>query len=189
MTLESVWTWLFWGWVALEVVIGVATRTRRGGGAIHDRSSQIILWVVIVGSIVVCQSIAPHRMRNLPGAATWLLPVSLLVLVAGLVIRIVAIATLGKAFSANVAIRPEQRVLRHGIYRVVRHPSYMGMLVVFVAVGLNAGTWMSLGVVLVLTTLAILYRIHIEEEVLRGAFGEDYAAYCRTTKRLIPGIF
>jgi protein-S-isoprenylcysteine O-methyltransferase Ste14 len=65
----------------------------------------------------------------------------------------------------------------------------MGMLVVFVAVGLNAGNWMSLGVVLVLTTLAILYRIHIEEEVLRGAFGEDYAAYCRTTKRLIPGIF
>jgi len=189
MTLESVWTWLFWGWVALEVVIGVATRTRRGGGAIHDRSSQIILWVVIVGSIVVCQSIAPHRMRNLPGAATWLLPVSLLVLVAGLVIRIVAIATLGKAFSANVAMRTGQKLQRSGLYSLVRHPSYLGLELILLAFGLHSRTWACFAVFFVPPSLAVLYRIHIEEIALRLAFGADYEEYCRSTKRLIPGIY
>jgi len=35
----------------------------------------------------------------------------------------------------------------------------------------------------------VLHRIRIEEEALRGIFGDEYDQYCRTTKRLVPGIF
>jgi protein-S-isoprenylcysteine O-methyltransferase Ste14 len=113
----------------------------------------------------------------------------LALLIAGLVVRIAAIVTLGRAFSANVAIRTEQTVQRAGLYRLVRHPSYLGMEIIFLAAGLHAHNWISLGILLVLPTIGVLARIRVEEAALLGAFGEDYADYMRTTKRLIPGVY
>jgi protein-S-isoprenylcysteine O-methyltransferase Ste14 len=103
--------------------------------------------------------------------------------------RTVAIVTLGKAFSVNVAIRSAQKVQRAGLYRIVRHPSYLGMELGFLAIGLWTRNWACLVWVFVLPTLAILYRIHVEEAALREAFGEEYADYSRVTKRLFPGVY
>jgi len=111
------------------------------------------------------------------------------VLVAGLVIRWIAIVSLGKAFSANVAIRPTQSIYQSGLYRFVRHPSYSGLLLVFVAVALHERNWLAAAVVLVPTTAALLYRIHVEEAALHQAFGPQYEAYSKRTKRLIPAIY
>ena len=110
-------------------------------------------------------------------------------MLAGLAIRLTAIFTLGKSFSANVAIRTEQTIQRTGLYRFVRHPSYLGLLLIFLAVGLRTRNWASLAMVLIPTTLVLLYRISIEEPALREHFFEDFAAYSRETKRLIPGVF
>jgi len=49
--------------------------------------------------------------------------------------------------------------------------------------------WACLALMLIAPTLAVLYRIHIEEQALLGAFGAEYADYSRTTKRLIPGVY
>ncbi len=114
---------------------------------------------------------------------------SLLVLISGITVRAAAIITLGRAFSVNVAIRDEQRLKRDGLYRFVRHPSYLGIEIAFFAIGLNSGNWACLLWILLLPTLGLVYRIHVEEQVLRSAFGGEYAAYCKTTKRLIPGLF
>jgi len=48
---------------------------------------------------------------------------------------------------------------------------------------------MCLAVVPIPPTLAVLYRIQVEESALLLAFGSDYEVYSRTTKRLIPGIY
>jgi protein-S-isoprenylcysteine O-methyltransferase Ste14 len=71
----------------------------------------------------------------------------------------------------------------------VRHPSYLGLEICFLAVGLHTGNWACLALMLIAPTLAVLYRIHIEEQALLGAFGAEYADYSRTTKRLIPGVY
>jgi protein-S-isoprenylcysteine O-methyltransferase Ste14 len=60
---------------------------------------------------------------------------------------------------------------------------------VFLAVGLNARNWLSFALALVPTTAALLYRIHIEEAALTAAFGDEYVAYCKHTKRLLPGLY
>jgi protein-S-isoprenylcysteine O-methyltransferase len=60
---------------------------------------------------------------------------------------------------------------------------------VFVAIALHERNWLAAAVVIILPTLALLYRIHVEEAALREAFGEQYSSYCNTTKRLIPGIY
>jgi protein-S-isoprenylcysteine O-methyltransferase Ste14 len=96
---------------------------------------------------------------------------------------------LGSAFSANVAIRDTQKVRTTGLYHFVRHPSYLGLVLIFLAIGIYSRNWLSLAVTVVPPTVALLYRIHVEEATLREAFGEEYTAYSRTTKRLVPGVF
>jgi protein-S-isoprenylcysteine O-methyltransferase Ste14 len=126
---------------------------------------------------------------DMPGSTTWLLPLALGILILGLGIRAAAIFTLGKAFSANVAVRAGQGLQRSGLYRVVRHPSYLGLEMILLAFALHTRTWACFAVFFIPPTLALLYRIHVEEAALRRAFGADYEDYSRSTKRLIPGLY
>lgn len=189
MTLSLIWQLLFYGWFASEIIVGIVTRTKRSKGQVHDRGSLLILWTVTATSITACQWFSETHARNMFGGAHALKTASVLVLLLGLAIRGTAIFTLGKSFSSNVAIQDSQQITRAGLYRFARHPSYLGLLLVFLAVGLHSRNWVSLAVVLVPTTAALLYRIHVEEIALTKAFGEEYAAYSKTTKRLIPGVY
>ena len=112
-----------------------------------------------------------------------------MVMLVALAIRWTAIFTLGKTFSSNVAIQDSQQITRTGLYRFVRHPSYLGLALVFLAIGLHSRNWISFAVVLLPTIAALLYRIHVEEAALGEAFGEEYAAYSKVTKRLLPGVY
>ena len=57
--------------------------------------------------------------------------------------------SLGRSFSANVAIRAEQRLKSDGLFRYVRHPSYFGLLLVIVAVGLHTHNWIGFAIVVI----------------------------------------
>jgi len=176
-------------WLAGEILIAVLTRTRQGEGKIQDRGTQIILWVVIVASLRIDDWM--HRVFpvDMPGSYSWLRPAAFVILILGLGVRAAAIITLGGAFSVNVATRAGQRLQRRGLYSLVRHPSYLGLELILLAFALHARTWACFAVVLVPPTLAVLYRIHVEETALRLAFGADYEDYSRSTKRLIPGVY
>jgi protein-S-isoprenylcysteine O-methyltransferase Ste14 len=87
-----------------------------------------------------------------------------------------------------VAIQPGHTLVTSGVYGVIRHPSYLGLLI-------NALGWalaFRSGVGVLLTTLLVpplLVRIRAEERLLRDQFGGEYEAYCRRTWRLIPGLY
>ena len=189
MNLESLFNALATVWLVGEILIVVLTQTRRSEGKIQDRGTQIVLWVVIVLSFRIDQWM--HRLFpvDMPGSHSWLRPAALVILLLGLGVRAVAIVTLGRAFSTNVAMRTGQRLQRSGLYSLVRHPSYLGLELILLAFALHARTWACFAVILVPPTLAVLYRIHVEETALRMAFGADYEDYCRSTKRLIPGVY
>jgi protein-S-isoprenylcysteine O-methyltransferase Ste14 len=189
LSISLVWKILLYGWTASEVYIAIATRTRQSGGVVRDRGSMLILWAAIVGSIT-----AAEFARNLTSLTIFpgfhgLRLIAIPVFIAGLLVRWTAIFSLGKAFSANVAIRDTQSLYRSGLYSVVRHPSYSGMLLIFLAIALAERNWLSAALVLVFPVAAVLYRIHVEEIALNGAFGAEYATYSASTKRLIPGIY
>jgi protein-S-isoprenylcysteine O-methyltransferase Ste14 len=189
MNLEFFFSVLTKVWVVGEILIAVLTTTRRGQGRIQDRGSQILLWVVIIASSWADGWMHRFFPVDMPGSYSWLRPAAVGILILGLGVRAVAVVTLGRAFSANVAMRAGQGLKRSGLYKLVRHPSYLGLELILLALALHARTWACFAVLLVPPTLAVLYRIHVEESALRLAFGAEYEDYSRSTKRLIPGVY
>lgn len=113
----------------------------------------------------------------------------LVVMVIGIIVRSIAIVQLGRFHTPNVAVRQDHQLMESGLYRRVRHPSYLGALIAFFGFGVGLGNWLSIVVVMVITPCIYLYRIREEETALEAAFGDAYRAYCRRTKRLIPGLY
>ena len=106
----------------------------------------------------------------------------------GGVFRIWPVFVLGRRFSGLVAIQPDHKLVTTGIYSVIRHPSYLGALIMVLGWALAFRS--TLGVLLACLILwPLLLRINAEEAFLRSHFGQEYDAYCRRTSRLIPGIY
>lgn len=112
---------------------------------------------------------------------------ALLFMVGG-ALRMWPVFVLGKRFSGLVAIQPGHRLVTDGIYRRLRNPSYLGMLLI--GVGWALGFRSAIGLLLAaLTVIPLIARIHSEEALLRAQFGSEYEAYCARSWRLIPGIY
>jgi len=107
---------------------------------------------------------------------------------AGGALRLWPVFVLGHRFSGLVAIQPRHTLVTTGIYGVIRHPSYLGMLVG--SLGWALAFRSVVGVLLVaLMILPVLARIRAEEALLRTQFGDEYNAYCARTWRMIPGLY
>jgi protein-S-isoprenylcysteine O-methyltransferase Ste14 len=189
MTIQALGKALYICWVLSEVAIFVFTRTKSGKGEIKDRGSLLLLWVVIFASLYLGPLYGDTHQRNMFGNAEWIRYAGLALMIVGLAIRWTAVVSLGKSFSANVAIRTEQRLKTNGLFRFVRHPSYFGLLLVIVAIGIHTHNWIGFAISVIPPFAALSYRIHVEESALKAAFGDAYAAYSHRTKRLIPAIY
>lgn len=107
-------------------------------------------------------------------------------MIAGICIRQWAIATLGQFFSQSVRITEDHRVVSNGPYRLVRHPSYTGLMMAFSGLALALESWGALIVILVVCGIVFGYRIRVEEKLLKSQLGDAYSEYMARTKRLIP---
>jgi protein-S-isoprenylcysteine O-methyltransferase Ste14 len=108
--------------------------------------------------------------------------------IAGGVLRLWPVFVLGRRFSGLVAIQPGHTLVTTGVYAVIRHPSYLGLLIN--ALGWALAFRSMAGVLLTaLTIVPIIARIQAEEILLRSEFGADYDAYRSRTSRLVPGIY
>jgi protein-S-isoprenylcysteine O-methyltransferase Ste14 len=105
------------------------------------------------------------------------------------VIRFWAVRELGHAFRTTVEVHDGQDVVDTGPYRLVRHPSYTGLLLIAAGFGLGGGNWPGLALCVVLPALATLRRIRVEENEMIEVLGEPYRDYVTRTKRLFPGVW
>ena len=107
---------------------------------------------------------------------------------AGGALRIWPVFVLGRRFSGLVAIQPGHALVTSGVYGLIRHPSYLGLL--GNSLGWDLAFRSAVGVLLTaLIVPPLLARIRAEERLLRTQFGEEYVDYCARTARLIPGIY
>jgi protein-S-isoprenylcysteine O-methyltransferase Ste14 len=107
---------------------------------------------------------------------------------AGGVLRLWPVFVLGDRFSGLVAIQAGHTLVTTGVYGIIRHPSYLGLIVN--ALGWALAFRSGVGVLLVALMIPpLLARIRSEEGLLRTHFGSEYDDYSRRTWRLIPGVY
>jgi len=162
---------------------------RSAPGASHDRNSLRLIWLAntvgIAGAIF-----AVYKLQGwmLP-LRVWVLLAALILFVAGVIIRVYSIVYLGKFFTTNVAITVDHKLIDTGPYKLIRHPAYTGAMMTFFGFGLFFCNAASLLFMIVPVYAAFLWRIHVEEQALLGAFGEKYKEYMKRTKRLVPWVY
>jgi protein-S-isoprenylcysteine O-methyltransferase Ste14 len=172
-------------WVASELLVMVLKHAR-GNASRRDRGSLRLLWVGITIATVAGSMLKGYRPTMIDFHTFWL---GLGLIVIGIIIRAVAIATLWRYFPVDVSIREGQELIDRGLYGVIRHPAYTGSLLSFIGLGFAFGNWLSVAIIAVATIAGFSYRIAVEESALIEHFGDRYRDYMRRTKRLIPGIY
>src|SRR5262249_27464846 len=114
--------------------------------------------------------------------------IGLAVFVVGGVLRMAPVFVLGRRFSGLVAIQEGHELETGGLYRVIRHPSYLGLLLGLL--GWTLGFRSAMGVLVSLVFVPLLVaRMNSEEALLESEFGERYAQYRRRTWRLLPFLY
>jgi protein-S-isoprenylcysteine O-methyltransferase Ste14 len=103
-------------------------------------------------------------------------------------LRLWPVFVLGRRFSGLVAIQRDHQLVTTGPYHLIRHPSYLGLLVSTLgwALAFRSGPGVLLAV---LTLIPVIGRIRAEERLLLDQFGDTYAGYRGRTWRLVPGLY
>ena len=161
---------------------------RRSGGDIKkkDSGSVLIIRVLVYVSVLIAILLTVKNIAMLPN---WFFYPGIFLMVIGILVRLWAMFILGRFFTLTVSVQKDQKVVDHGPYRFIRHPAYLGLFMIMIGIGLALCSWGGVLVILVMSGLALGYRIHIEEKVLVSEIGDDYIRYMKRTKRLIPFVF
>ena len=175
-------------WLLSELVIGgIIPRSRRHGTPIRyeDKSSRLLISLSMFLSLIIAFLFAASGITSLPSGAFYL---GIGLMIAGILLRQWSIAVLGRYFSRTVGVQEGQAVVDRGPYRLVRHPAYTGSLLTMVGLGFVLQSWGAVLVLIAFFGVAFGYRIHVEEAVLTSKLGDEYVAYAKKTKRLIPYV-
>ena len=173
-------------WIVSELFGAVLVPRLRGRGATRvrrDRGSGALIILTVFISIGLALSFGYSGVGVLPD---WVFYPGIFLMLLGVLVRQWAIAVLGRFFSLTVRVATDHRVVTRGPYRLVRHPSYTGVLITFIGLGLAVQSLGGLLVLLGVFSLSYGYRIRVEEKTLLSELGQDYASYMKRTKRLIP---
>lgn len=171
------------------VVVALFTQGNLSSGEREDRGNR---WVLIAfGLLGVAAGYLPAYTDRIDfwtfdGQTVRWIGVALFAI--GGALRLWPVFVLGRRFSGLVAIQPGHKLVTTGIYRVIRNPSYLGMVIT--ALGWALAFRSGVGVLLTLLLLPpLVVRIRAEEAMLRSQFGEEYDAYFARTWRLVPGVY
>ena len=173
------------GWGLFELVLALLTR---GGGG-RDRSFVPLTLSVVAGLALGVVAARRGAELALPGPGWWPLAAGVAVFALGLALRAWSVHELGRFFKFTVVVQADHRVVDTGPYRLVRHPSYSGLLMAALGLGIALGTWASIPACLGPPLIAFALRIRDEERVLANELGDPYRAYMARTARLVPGVW
>jgi len=154
-----------------------------------DKRSLLILWVVIVLSSTVGNFIAEAYSFWKIGNYEVVMYTGMAVCIIGFAIRWAAVIQLGRMFTVDVAIADRHNLKTSGLYKTVRHPSYLGLILIIAGLAICINNIASLLIIVVLSFWAIDHRIKVEEQVLVAEFGEQYTNYKKRVSKIIPGIY
>lgn len=180
---------LSWAWGFGEQYFAVRNR-RDDASTSQERDRGSFAWIsasVVTGMTIACVFAFsgyaafqhPHRWEF----------AGLLTVLAGAGLRLHAIRTLARHFTSRVTLLRDHALVREGAYRWVRHPSYLGEILILLGLGGLMANAVSLIAAPIFTTVALLVRIGVEERAMAEHFGQPFEDYRRATWRLLPLIW
>jgi protein-S-isoprenylcysteine O-methyltransferase Ste14 len=169
--------------------MGFAVRTTLRDRETRDPSFVALTFASTAGLVLAV--VAAHRVDGLTMPDPGWLPVAVgLALVAGgLALRVWAIRELGRFFKFTVVVQEGHEVIETGPYRLIRHPSYTGLIVASLGLGVMLGNWLSVLASGLPPLIGFTLRLLSEERILATELGEPYRDYMRRTRRLVPGVW
>ena len=182
-------------WIGTEVLLAKRLRAMKSDDKEPATSSEKIIWRGV--AVANCLGIPIGIMGKtgtltFPNIDSYTFEVAvsgLALIILGLLIRWSAILTLKKYFTVNLAVQDGQRIIKHGLYRWMRHPGYTGQILSFAGLGLVYSNWLCVLAFTIPVVIVFLHRIQLEEALLIEDFGDEYREYSNTTKRFIPFIY
>ena len=176
----------------VTIALGFAapfTQGHIGAGVREDRSNR---WVIAaLTALSVLDAYLPaytDRIDFLTFGGEGVRWIGFLLYSIGGVLRLAPVFVLGRRFSGLVAIQPEHHLVTGGLYGVIRHPSYLGLIIAVLGWGLAFRS--GVGVIIAVSMLVVLLaRIDAEERLLSETFGREYQAYRARTWRLVPYVY
>lgn len=181
--------------IALEVFIFLFTYQKGKGKAkkhYYDKGTKWLLYI----NFIICLYISvwfvsqscPLIIRDklFPYFFSY---VGILFMLFGIIVRLVAVLTLKKAFTLNVQTTNEQHLVTTGIYHKVRNPAYTGSIMSLVGIALSLRNLFATVLVLLFSIICYSIRIYVEEAALRERFQDEFKEYTINTFRLFPYIW
>jgi len=179
-------------YLILVVYYAITESRRKGqtfnGGAVDQASTRFLSLAVAISVILVIVANALNYLQLgvMVDVIGW---IGIVVMLFGITLRVWAFQTLGRFYTRTLRISEGQRVVQEGPYKYVRHPGYLGVIVLWVGAGLATVNWIVTVLVTLTFVAAYRYRIEVEERMLVTSFGDQYAAYMKHTWRLIPLVW
>ena len=177
-------------WAILEVWLILRDRNRGKGKTTFDSKTRVYnIFAITLSPILAAIITSIPRVNDLGVRNLYIYAVGIVLMALGLGLRIWSIAMLGKYFRTTIELDDNQKVIQNGPYRFIRHPSYTGLILTCIGYGVALQNLVSFVIVAAFPTIALLYRINLEEAALATGMGAAYTSYQKKTKRLIPGIW
>lgn len=171
-----------------EVFMNVRQRSKNNIVTMKDQGSLRLLYGLITAGYALSFAIGATRIGRMYGWNTFF-AIGMALFGIGFLIRIYSILTLKHYFTYSVAEVENHKIIETGLYKIIRHPGYLGQLIIFMGISISISNWLSILLMMIPVTLGFLYRIKVEEKFMLDQLGEDYKNYLERTKRIIPILY
>ncbi len=174
------------GIVAMHPNVGAGRQ--RGVKTIARQKIAIVIFQVLGLAIMILAPYCDRRDILVMGQSNVLRVIGVALFLLGMAGTTWAEATLGKLFSTEVTIQKEHTLITSGPYRCIRHPRYLGIIMLNLGFSLAFRSWLAVALT-ALFVCVLLWRISDEEKLMAVTFGDEWRSYCRGTSRLIPFVY
>ena len=171
-----------------EVLMNLRQRGKSTVTASGDKGSLWLLYALITVGYALSFSIGATRTGRMDHWDAFF-AVGVVLALTGLMIRVGSILTLKQYFTYSVAQAENQKLVETGLYKFIRHPGYLGQLMIFAGISISLANWLAVLFMMIPVTMGYIYRIKVEEGFMIEQMGERYLNYQRRTKRIIPLIY
>ena len=153
-----------------------------------DKGSLWLLYILVTIGYALSFSIGATKIGRAYSWDTFFV-IGFILIALGLTTRILSILTLKQYFTYSVAKVDDHKLIQTGLYKVIRHPGYLGQLIIFIGISISLSNWLSILAMTIPVVIGYGYRIKVEERFMRDQLGTDYLDYQKRTKRIIPMIY